>query len=200
MVFKKFILILFIRTNPRSHRKKNKIFHFSCIARIFSKNAPYSSPFFWVPCMVLGCFASIHYNSIKLCYMKYKYLFSGKNTIFIFMLFFSIATLLFFSIENGSSSTIYYCYRILCPLFIFVLYTNYSVIPSKIAKKLAPYTFLIYCIHFPIIEIFKGFAKKSSFFNSISSFLIFFASLFACLLIGHFLRKNFCWHLFNGFR
>lgn len=181
--------------------KKTKYSFILVFVALLTKDSSYSSPLFWFPCIITGCYVSIHYETIKQYYLKHKSVLNGNVPTFISMFFFIIATTTFFSLTNRSHNSFYYCYRILSPLFIFAMYFKYSLIPSKIAKKINPYTFFIYCMHFPIIEIFKGIAKKASFLNSFSTCLFFLASLFTCILIGYILKKNrLCWHILNGFR
>lgn len=148
----------------------------------------YSNPIFWCNIYMLGAFMAIHYkNKIE----NNSFLTSRIIKITIVTLF----ILLFMLVINYDEySKIYYIFRSLSPIFIYLCFTHTARIFTK-KIKYYNFAFWIFCAHLPIVQVIKKslvlVLGNSSISIIICYFLTIVLSIISCILFGFVIKKMF---------
>lgn len=124
-----------------------------CIPLFLYSN--YTSITFWLPCLFIGSYLGYKKNIFPI----------KKNKSLNLLTIFIIIVLVFTSNCVGEKNMIYYIYRILSPSFILYLF-NTPFIDKKIFSNLN--SFFIFCIHFPIAQVYRKICIKLFFINEYS--------------------------------
>lgn len=128
-----------------------------CLGLIFLLfNFPYTSMLYWTPCLLLGAFLAVNKKMVvgivKQLMPSSNYIIEGVILVwFIVLIYFNIWA--FQRVNN----MFYYAYRIFSVLVVALFLLKCTFLPRYVVERIAPITFLIYCVHFPIKELLWGF-------------------------------------------
>ena len=116
---------------------------------------PYTSMIYWTPCLLLGAFFAINKKMVggivKQLMPSSNYIIEGVILVwFIVLIYFNIWE--FQRVNN----MFYYAYRIFSVLVVALFLLKSTFLPRHVVERIAPITFLIYCVHFPIKELLWG--------------------------------------------
>ncbi len=159
--------------------------------------SPYSSPIYWCPVFLLGAICTTQ-NRIK-DIMSKEY--SSICVISALIIYIVLVIVVF---KNITSSSIYYIYRMIAPVIVWV-------VVSKIQfPKRAPFwfktTFFVFCIHYPVSQIIRVVLTRLLGGNNIGLVLVNIFTTIAVIIvvnvIAYFMQKK-CrnlWIVLNGGR
>lgn len=133
-------------------------------------NVSYSNPLFWLPVYLLGAYLAIFHN-VFLDTTEFVI----KNKKIYYALIFFVA-FQFICIDIDKNGNLYYLYRLISPLFIFLILESiklYRYKPFKIEKI----SFLLYCTHLPLLKIIRKILFILFGYNQYVSIFIFVVSI-----------------------
>ena len=169
-----------------------------CVGLIFLLfNFPYTSMLYWTPCLLLGAFLAVNKKMVggivKQLMPSSNYIIEGVILVwFIVLIYFNIWE--FQRVNN----MFYYAYRIFSVLVVALFLLKRTFLPRYVVERIAPITFFIYCVHFPIKELLWGI------FNHLwggNFLIIFILTLVVIYIMASILSKNrILWSILTGNR
>lgn len=127
-----------------------------CLGLIFFLfKFPYTSMVFWTPCLLLGAFFAINKKNVG---SIVKHLIPCSNYVIGGVILVWFVVLLLFNIWSfqRNNNMFYYAYRIFSVLVVSLFLLKGTFLPRYVVERIAPITFFIYCVHFPIKELLWG--------------------------------------------
>lgn len=176
---------------------------FFIILNIFVKfsYAGATSLIFWLPIFYIGSYLAINKRETI---EKEKFITKNRKlTLIITTIIYIIVVAIL--IKFDEKSKIYYMYRIISPLFIWILSDYFKLISMNI-KSYMKDTFFIFCTHYPIITAVKRILIKLIGNSEIKIFVVYILSIIITLIIILILAKiikkyfNKLWIIINGKR
>lgn len=161
---------------------------------------PYTSVFYWLPCLLLGCFIAVYEGDVIAFVRKL----SGYRWLVFFFLCYLFLFTYILKDEDVFSSLVYYIFRMSAPYFAICIYAICdNLLPQSFVKMVHPYTFPIYCLHVVFVNlsmqfILHYFAFLHFLLIQFSAFILAFSLVFLfCVMLS---RIRPVWKILTGFR
>lgn len=173
------VLMIYVVISPIIYYlMKNKItgimtILFSFVINIIF-NFQYSSMIFWLPVYILGAYLALNHANFmeEIPFIKRN----RKMVLIMAVLFLAIFGVIATMVEK--TSTIYYIWRILSPISIFIL-IDYIESFEKEPCSLTKYSFWIFALHIPIAQVIR---KALIMLLGTSGFAMFFVFLLTIII------------------
>lgn len=185
------VLMVFVILSPILYILINKLkkINFIIIIVVFLINIiiepNYYRLLFWIPIYYMGAYLTVNYKNK----LEKEQLDLSKSKYIVFAIY---GILLILTCILYSSFTISYIYKMFSPIFVFTIFYKNKFL-SKNPLKITKNTFMIYCIHYPIIVLLNKIlivnTLSNSFFGIIIQFLKCIFVIFLSNLIVNYMRK-----------
>lgn len=170
-----------------SMKKSKKINYFIILIFLVVNllfNIEYSSPMFWLPIYLFGASLGIHNHEYNL---KENILKPSKGKLFTLLFVYILFAIIVSSFNE--TSKVYYIYRMTSPIILLSVLDLMDLYNYKI-YNIEKMSFLIYCIHLPIIKVVRKLLFIILGYNSYVSTIIYVLTILVTLWIIQLISKN----------